>query len=116
MPASAAIRPARPPVGAELSEGARGIAVARVSIVGACDFLLSPKPTGAVGHLPTPGASERFDDPQIGGYVVHNGIGSPLNIPSGLPGSDGGRGKFGLRGVTPTGEEVQFPKRSSSEF
>jgi hypothetical protein len=73
------------------------------------------KPTGAVGHLPVPAASEKFDDPQISGGVVHNGIDLPLNIPSGLPGSAGGSGRFGLRGVMPAGE-VQFPKRLSNEF
>jgi hypothetical protein len=46
--------------------------------------------------------------PQIGGGVIHCGIGLPLKIPGARPDSDGGTGKFGLRGVM-LSEEVQFP-------
>jgi hypothetical protein len=46
----------------------------------------------------------------------HDGIGLPVKIPSGLPGCGGGVGKFKSRGVIPpSGEAVQFPKRSSNE-
>src|SRR4051794_23624387 len=44
--------------------------------------------------------------------VVHSGIGLAENIPSGLPSSGGGKGKFGLRGEVLSDDEVQLPKRS----
>jgi hypothetical protein len=67
-------------------------------------------------ELPLPHAPNSFDLFCIGDGVTHSGIGLPVNIPGGLPASSGGKGKFGLRGVIPAGEEVQFPKRWSNEF
>jgi hypothetical protein len=59
---------------------------------------------------------ELFSCPPSGGGVVHDGIGLPVKIPSGLPGCGGGVGKFESRGVMPpSGEAVQFPKRSANE-
>jgi hypothetical protein len=65
---------------------------------------------GDVNRIPPLGASVRADGSCIRA-INHKGIGLPPNIPGGLSGSAGGNGKFGLRGVMPAGEAVQFPKR-----
>jgi len=106
-----------PPEEFGLSGDAIGGAVAPALIGDACDFLPLPKtPPRVVNQLLLPDALESARGPQIGSGVAQSGIGLPVNIPSGLPGSDGGAGWFELRAVMPSGEEVQFPNRSPKEF
>jgi len=98
---------------AKRSYGAtKGTAGARVSNTEARGLLLLRTPSAREGNWSEllRDAAERSEKSKIGGGVIHNGIGWPVTIPGGFPGSVDGAGRFGLRGVVPAAVAVQLPK------